>query len=65
MFIHGQISQNMKDIFEMDYATATENGFLTIETQRVTNIRGNIVTTKRVDLDCTNGKTAPSTKDNF
>lgn len=55
----------MKDIFEMDYATATENGFLTIETQRVTNIRGNIVTTKRVDLDCTNGKTAPSTKDNF
>lgn len=49
----------------MDHAMAMENGYLIIETQKVTNIRGNIVTTKRADLGCINGRTAPSIKDNF
>ena len=49
----------------MDHATAMENGSLIIETQKVTNMRGNIVTTKRVDLDCINGRTEPSIKDSF
>lgn len=54
----------MKENSEMARVMETEDGFLTIETQKVISMKDNIATTKRVDLDCTNGRMELSIKAN-
>lgn len=49
----------------MDHAMAMEDGYLIIETQKVINMRDSIAMTKRVDSDCTNGRTELFIKGNF